>query len=173
MIFISKLEFKNVTITYSDEKANKKICKRKNRYMNIWCVLCALFMSIFLFFGAWITCSMSTIVISIFFILFLGIEIGFVFLGYWLIYHKINKTFFFVEWLFKVEEVYAGWFNDKILLRVQHSNGINDYSLQGFIKNIKNELVITDRSDRNKPIHIFIDVTDDEKTKILIDSIKK
>lgn len=103
---------------------------------------------------------------------FLVIGISFVYLGFWLIYHKTIKAFSFVEWLFKMKNVYAGWYNDKILLRVKHSNGIDDYSLQSFVRSIKNELEITDKSDRSKPIHIYIDVTSDDKTRVVIENVE-
>lgn len=90
-----------------------------------------------------------------------------------LIYRNTIKAFSFVEWLFRMKEVYAGWYNNKILVRVQHSNGIDDYSLQGFVRSIKNELVITDKSDKSKPIHIYIDVTNADKTDILIENVDK
>lgn len=104
---------------------------------------------------------------------FLVIGISFVYLGYWLIYHKTIKAFSFVEWMFRMKNVYAGWYNDKILLRVKHSNGIDDYSLQGFVRSIKNELEITDKSDRSKPIHIYVDITNDDKTNVVIENVEK
>ena len=72
----------------------------------------------------------------------------------------------------EVEEVYAGWFNNKILLRVQYFNRICDYSLQEFVGKIQNELVITDKSEKGRLIHIYIDVTSNEKTEIVIENIE-
>ena len=91
----------------------------------------------------------------------------------WLVYHKNIKAFSFMDWLFRMKEVNAGWYNNKILLRVQHSSGIDDYSLQGFVRSIKNELVITDKSDRSKPIHIYIDITCNERTEIIIENVEE
>lgn len=93
-------------------------------------------------------------------------------MGYWFVYHKNIKAFLFIEWMFRIKNIYAGWYNNKILLRVKYSNGIDDYSLQGFVRSIKNELEITDKSDRSKPIHIYIDITNDKKTNIKIENIE-
>jgi hypothetical protein len=69
-----------------------------------------------------------------------------------------------------VDNVYAGWDDDKILLRVNHQNQINSYNLHSFVGSINNDLEITDMSDKNKPIHISIDVIDDDKTYIVIEN---
>ena len=172
VISICDIEFKNVTVTFNNNKVNKKLCKKKNRYMTLWCFMTVLLMFVALTLGFLMTQNVSFFLLTIVeSVLILGAIFGFTFLGYWLIYHKTIKAFFFVEWLFKVREVYAGWYNDKILIRVQHSNGIiDDYSLQGFVRSIKNEFVITDKSEKGKPIHIYIDVTNDDKTIILIEN---
>lgn len=171
---MNKLEFKNVTVLYDEEKINKKICKSKNRWMNFGCVVTALMIFVIMFISVFITQNLPealSIVISL--ILMIGLMFGSAFLGNWVIYRNTIKAFSFMDWLFRMKEVYAGWYNDKILLRVQHSNGIDDYSLQGFVRSIKNELVITDKSARSKPIHIFVDITSDEKTKITIENTEE
>lgn len=171
---MNKLEFKNVTVLYDEEKVNKKICKSKNRWMNLWSVITALLIFAIMFVSVFITQNLPealSILISL--ILMIGLMVGSIFLGYWVVYRNTIKAFSFMEWLFRMKEVYAGWYNDKILLRVQHSNGIDDYSLQGFVRTIKNELVITDKSDKSKPIHIFIDITRDEKTEITIENTEE
>lgn len=124
--------------------------------------------------GAFITYERMPEILSILIMLVLfGVSgFGLASLGYWLIYHKTIKAFSFIEWLFRMKNVYAGWYNDKILIRVKHSNGTDDYSLQGFVRSIKNALEITDKSDRSKPIHIYVDVTNDDKTNILIENIQ-
>lgn len=174
MVYISKIEFKDVTILYDEEKVNKKMCKRKNRLINLWCVISAIIMFALVILGAFITYDKIPEILSILMMLILFVLSGFglASLGYWLVYHKTIEAFLFVEWLFRMKDVYAGWYNDKILLRVKHSNGIDDYSLQGFLRSIKNELEITDKSNRNKPIHIYIDITKNENTDILIKNAK-
>lgn len=141
--------------------------------MNLWCAISAVIMFILVILGAFITYDKMPEILSVLIMLVLFVSLGFglVSLGYWLVYHKTIKAFSFIEWLFRMKNVYAGWYNDKILLRVKHSNGIDDYSLQGFVRNIKNVLEITDQSDRSKPIHIYIDVTNDNKTDITIENI--
>lgn len=178
MVIISKIEFDNVTILYDEEKVNKKICKRKNRLMNLWCVISAFIIS-FIIFMLIILCSLITynkmseiLSILLILILFGVLELGLLSMGYWFVYHKNIKAFLFIEWMFRIKNIYAGWYNNKILLRVKYSNGIDDYSLQGFVRSIKNELEITDKSDRSKPIHIYIDITNDKKTNIKIENIE-
>lgn len=168
------MEFKNVTIIYDEENVNKKLCKKKDRYMALWRALSILLLFTLFIFGAWATCVVPMfITITVFLMLSLGIATGFLYFGRWLIYHKTTKAFFFIEWLFEeVEEVYAGWFNNKILLRVQYFNRICDYSLQEFVGKIQNELVITDKSEKGRLIHIYIDVTSNEKTEIVIENIE-
>lgn len=171
---ISKLEFENITVLYNEETINKKLCKKKNRRMNMWTVVITLISFISMFYFSWLTRNLSEVIsMIVMLITFLIVGFGGVYFTYWLVYHKVVKAFFFMEWLFRMKEVYAGWYNDKILLRVQHSNGIDDYSLQGFVRAIKNELVITDKSDRSKPIHIFVDITSNEKTEITIENVEK
>lgn len=163
----------NVTILYDEEKVNKKLCKKKNILMNLWCAISAVIIFILVILGAFITYDKMPEILSILImlVLFVALEFGLTSLGYWLVYHKTIKAFSFIGWLFRMKNVYAGWYNDKILLRVKHSNGIDDYSLQGFVRSIKNALEITDKSDRSKPIHIYIDVTNDDKTNVVIENI--
>lgn len=166
---MQKLEFKNVTVLYNEEDINKKICKSKSRWMNIWSAITVLMIFVIMFIVIWIAHNLpDVLLILISLILMIGLMFGSIFLGYWIIYRNTIKAFSFMEWLFRMKEVNAGWYNDKILLRVQHSNGIDDYSLQSFLRTIKNKLIITDKSDKNKPIHIFIDIRSNEKTKIVI-----
>lgn len=171
---MNKLDFKNITIIYNEEDVNRKVCKRKERQMNLWCVITAILTFVMLFvllgFTTKLPEALSIIIGLIFMLIWM---FGSVFLGYWVVYRNTIKAFLFIEWLFKMKEVYAGWYNDKILLRVQHSNGIDDYSLQGFVRTIKNELVIIDKSDRRKPIHIFVDITSNEKTEITIENVEE
>lgn len=170
---MNKIQFENVTILYDEEKVNKKLCKNKNRLMNLWSFITALLILAFMFVCVMFLYGISTVLaVATSLIVFLVIGIGFTYLGYWLIYHKTIKAFSFIEWLFRVKNVYAGWYNDNILLRVKHSNGIDDYSLQGFARSIKSELEITDNSDKGKPIHIYIDITNDDKTSILIENVE-
>lgn len=173
MVCINRIEFKNVTIIYDEGKINKKLCKKKNVLMNLWCLLSSLMMFILLIAGSLIIYNNMPEILSILILLVFFLVFGFVLVsfGYWLIYRNTIKAYAFVEWLFRMKEVYAGWYNGKILLRVKHSNGVDDYSLQGFVRSIKNELEITDKSDRSKPIHIFVDVTHEEKTNILIENV--
>ena len=166
---MQKLEFKNVTVLYNEENVNKKMCKNKNILMNIWCIISVLTIFVIMFISIYITQNLlETLSIIISLLLMIGLIFGSIFLGYRIIYRRTIKAFLFMDWLFKMKEIQAGWYNDKILLRVQHSNGIDDYSLQSFLRTIKNELVITDKSDKNKLIHIFIDIRSNEKTKIVI-----
>lgn len=141
--------------------------------MNLWCVLSAFTMFVLVVLGAFITYERMPEILSILIMLVLfGVSgFGLASLGYWLIYRKTIKAFSFIEWLFRMKNVYAGWYNDKILIRVKHSNGTDDYNLQGFVRSIKNELEITDKSNRGEPIHIYIDVTNDNKTEVLIENI--
>lgn len=141
--------------------------------MNLWCAISVVIMFILVILGAFITYDKMPEILSILIMLVLFVALGFglTLLGYWLVYHKTIKAFSFIEWLFRMKNVYAGWYNDKILLRVKHLNGIDDYSLQGFVMSIKNVTEITDKSDRRKPIHIYIDVTNDDKTNIVIENI--
>ena len=172
---MNKLEFKNITVIYNEEDVNKKICKRKERQMNLWCVMTAIltFVMLFVLLGFTVTINLPEAFFYIIGLIFmLTWMFGSVFLGYWVVYRNTIKAFSFMEWLFRMKEVHAGWYNDKILIRVQHSNGIDDYSLQGFVRTIKNELTITDKSDRSKPIHIFMDITSDEKTEITIENVE-
>ena len=141
--------------------------------MNLWSFMTALFAFILIFTTSYFICDISIILTVITeMIIFLLFVFGFGTLGYWLIYHKTIKAFSFIDWLFRMKNVYAGWYNDKILLRVKHSNGIDDYSLQGFVRSIKNELEITDKSDRSKPIHIYVDITNDDKTNVVIENVE-
>lgn len=174
MIQISEIEFENVTILYDEEKVNKKLCKKKNRLMNLWCAISAVTIFTLVIMGVFITYDKLSEILSILIILVLFIvsEFGLVSLGHYLIYHKTIKAFSFIEWLLRMKNIYAGWHNNKILLRIEHQNGISDYSLQGFMKSIKNELKITDKSDRRKPIHIYIDVTQNAKTDVLIQNVE-
>lgn len=175
MIYISKIDFKDVTILYNEENVNRKVCKKKNRLMNLWCTISAIILFVLVVLGAFITYDKMPEILSILImlILFGASGFGLVSMGCWLVYHNTIKAFSFVEWLFRMKDVYAGWYNDKILLRVKHSNGIDDYNLQGFVRSIKNELEITDKSDKSKPIHIYIDVTNDDKTNVVIENVKK
>lgn len=171
---MNKLEFKNITIIYNEEDVNKKVCKRKERQMNLWCVITAILTFAMLFVLLGFTTNLPEALSIIIDLIFMLIWMfGSVFLGYWVVYSNTIKAFSFMEWLFRMKEVSAGWYNDKILLRVQHSNGIDDYSLQGFVRTIKNELVITDKSDRTKSIHIFVDITSNEKTEITIKNVEE
>lgn len=174
MIQISKIEFENVTILYNERKVNKKLCKKKNILMNLWSAISAVTIFILVILGAFITYDKMPEILSILIILVLfGVSgVALPSLGYWIIYHKTIKAFSFVEWMFRIKNVYAGWYNDNILLRVKHSNGIDDYSLQSFVRSINNALEITDKSDRSKPIHIFIDVTKNEKADVLIENVE-
>lgn len=142
--------------------------------MNLLGVITALIILVIAFNSGWYTQNLSealSIIIEL--ILTASLMFGGAFLTRWIVYHNTIKAFYFMSWLFRMKEVYAGWYNNKILLRVRHSNGIDDYSLQGFVENIENELVITDKSDRNKPIHIFIDITSNEKTEVTIENVEK
>lgn len=164
-----------MTIIYDEEKVNKKMCKKKNLLMCLWCLLSALMIFSLVIVGEFVTYNKipEILLILIFFILFIVLGFSFASFGSWLIYRNTTKTYTFVEWLLSVDEVYAGWYKDKILLRVKYLNGVDDYSLLGFVRCIKNELDITDMSDRSKSIHIFVDVTQEEKTNILIKNCGK
>lgn len=165
---MSRIEFRDVTVIYDEEKVNKKMCKKKSLLMNLWCLLSTLVMFIILINCASINCNMPQILlILVYIVYFLGLL-----LGNWLIYRNTIKAFDFMDRIFKIKNIHAGWYlNNEILLRVKYPNRVTDYSLRKFIGIIKNELVeITDKSDRNKPIHIFIDITNKDITSILIDN---
>lgn len=115
----------------------------------------------------------SLVLLFIISFLIVGCLCGITCFTYWLIYHNVCTSFFFVEGLFRAKDIYAGWYNGKILIREQYSGGYQDYSLQGFVSDIHNKLEITDKSDGYKPIHIYIDVTDDDKTEILIENTEE
>lgn len=175
---MDRIEFKDVTVKYNEEKINKELCKKKRIYMNLWVVLTALLMMGSLFLGVWLTQDMSDKKIAIysivFGILFFSITTGFIYIGYRIIYQNIPediKSYSIMEYLFRVMEVNAGWYNDKILLRVQNVSRTEDYSLEEFVHYIKNEIIIVDNSTKNKPIHIFIDVTDNDKTEVRIENV--
>lgn len=171
---MNKLEFKNITIIYNEEDVNKKVCKRKERQMNLWSVMAAILTFVMLFVLLGFTVNLPEALSIIIGLIFMPtLMFGSLFLGYWVIYRNTIKAFSFMEWLFRMKEVHASWYNDKILVRVQHSNGVDDYSLQGFVRTIKNGLTITDKSDRSKPIHIFVDITSNEKTEITIENVEE
>lgn len=97
--------------------------------MNLWCFLSALVIFILFIVGAFITYGKvpEILLFPILLISFIALGFGSVSFGLWLIYRNTIKAFSFVEWLFRMKEVYAGWYNNKILVRVQHSNGIGSY----------------------------------------------
>lgn len=172
---MSKLEFTNITVIYNEEKVNKKLCKNKRLLANIRMLISPFLFLILLFFGLLFLYKFySLVLLFIISFLIVGCLCGIIYLTQWLIYHNVCASFFFVEELFKIKDIYAGWYNNKILIRAQYSYGYQHYSLQGFVSNIhNNKLEITDKSDRCKPIHIYIDVTNDDKTEILIENAEE
>lgn len=172
---MDKLKFKDVTVIYNKEEVNEEICEIKNRLLNLWyCATTVWSFVIVLYFIDFAKNMPETLVVVIGVILLLiGIPGGILF-GQWFIYRKSSDTFLFMDKMFEAEEVYAGWRRNEIYLRTKNpSKRINDYSVREFIEPIKNALVITDKSDRNGSIHVFIDVTSNNKTEITIENTEE
>lgn len=172
---MDKLEFNGITIIYNKEEVNEEVCERKNRLLDLWCCVTTVWTFVMsLYFVEFAKNMPETLVIVIGTILLLiGIPGGML-LGHWFIYRKSSDTFLFMDKMFKVKEVYAGWKRNEIYLRTKDlSNKINDYSVREFIEPIENALVITDKSDRNGSIHVFIDVTSNNKTEVTIENTEE
>lgn len=87
-----------------------------------------------------------------------------------MIYKEVIPSYYFMEWIFCVKKIQAGWYNDKMLIKVWQKSGVDYYNLHNFLNCIKNELIITDTSDKMHPIYLHIDVTENNKTKVLIEN---
>lgn len=95
---------------------------------------------------------------------------GSAYFTHWLVYHKTTKTFLFMDQIFKVKDISAGWYYDRILFGVECSDNTVYYSTERFVSKIQNNVTVIDKSDRGKTINVYIDITDDDKTEITIEN---
>ena len=173
---MKELKFKNVTIQYDENSVNEKKIKRKNTLLYVltsvftivWIPSSSLIMHGVYKIAPSEGIAMAGSIITLLTTLVLGIW------GVSIICAKQfgnAKSEMWLEYMFRQDKIEAGWFNEELWFCTKNKNGSHFYSLWSFMTPIKNEFIINNESDKCGPIHITINITNDEKTVIDIVSI--